>query len=428
MLETHIEKFIVSGCCEEVQRYRNNWSQSSIPDYDKNQWTYIVEIMIITIKSLVPCDSSYGSVIDYKRFNEEFKLWYYYRHGENNCLLGCLNNDEKAYWEYEDDSIFSRIVPIVFANENWMVTRDEVLKNILYTTGKISSIFEGLTLAKLLFILISNVQISYDDLISQIKEEIVCFSQKEFIQDYTGYFKFSPSTYKSNYNIEFERKRIELLNVLNGIGKCQEYNTLKQSLDILQEPEKNNISYDDLISQIKEEIVCFSQKEFIQDYTGYFKFSPSTYKSNYNIEFERKRIELLNVLNGIGKCQEYNTLKQSLDILQEPEKNNEQSSFFIAGLKGLKTSYETNPIKDEVFIKNLCSFLVKLRKGRISVESLQVEKYILPDVFQYKEGDVFFHTLLKKCQVIKIIKEADLDISFIRTKTGAHRFWKRIKN
>ncbi len=343
MLETHIEKFIVSGCCEEVQRYRNNWGQSSIPDYDKNQWTYIVEIMIITIKSLVPFDSSYGSVIDYKRFNEELKLWYYYRHGENNCLLGCLHNDEKAYWEYEDDSIFSRIVPVVCANENWIVSKGEVLKNIIYTTGKISSIFEGLTLAKLLFILISNFQISYDE----------------------------------------------------------------------------------LISQIKEEIVCFSQKEFIQDYTGYFKFSPSTYKSNYNIEFERKRIELLNVLNGIGKSQEYNTLKQSLDVLQDPEKNNEQSSFFIAGLKGLKSSCETNPIKDEEFIKNLCSFLVKLRKGRISVESLQVEKYILPDVFQYKEGDVFFHTLLKKCQVIKKIKEKDVVISVIRTKSGVYRFWKK---
>lgn len=340
MLENYIEKFIVSGCSEEVQNYKSISGENCILERDKNQWSYIVEIMIITIKSLIPSD--YGSVIDYERFNEELKLWYYYRHGGNNCLLGSLNSDERAYWEYEDDSIFSRIVPIVFANEDWIVARDEVLKNILYTTGIISSIFEGLSLAKLLSVLISNFQISYDDIISQIKEEIVCFSQKEFMQ--------------------------------------------------------HNINY--------------------------FKFSPNTYKGNYIVVFERKRIELLNVLNGIGKSQEYNTLKQSLDILQEPEKDNEQSSFLLAGLKGLMTSYETNHIKDEVFIKNLCSFLVKLRKGRIAAESLHVENYILPDVFQYNEGDIFFHSLLKKCQVIKKIKESNLVISYIRTKSGVYSFWK----
>lgn len=345
MLETNIENFIIHGCREEVKRYKSIFKQPNILNYDRNQWTYIVEIMIITIKSLVPCNSSYGSVIDYKRFNEELRLWYYYRHGDNRCLLGSLDNDEKAYWEEYDESICSRIAPIVFANEDWLVARYEVLKNILYTTGRISAIFESLALAKLLFVFIGNTSISHENLISQIKEEIICFSQKKFIDDHAENFRFSFSTYKGSYIVDFEKRRIELLNTLNEIDKSSNYNTLKQSLDMLKELEKDHIV----------------------------------------------------------------------------------PSFFPGGLRGLKSYYGNNNIKDEDFIKNLCSFLVKLRKGRISLESLHIEKYILPDIFQYEEGDLFFHTLFKKCQIIKKISEHDTVISFIRTKLGIYRFEKNIK-
>lgn len=344
MLETNIEKFIVCGCGEEVYRYKELFNSSNSLEYDRNQWTYIVEIMIITIKSLVPYESSHGSVIDYERFGEELKLWYYYRHGENNCLLGSLNNDEKAYWEYEDDSMLARITPIIFANEDWEVARSEILKSILYTSGKILSVFEGLALSKLLFILIANPSISYDDLTSKIKEEIICFSQKDFINEHSNNFRFSLDSYEGNYIIEFERRRIELLSTLNGANNGMRYRILKQSLNILEGQEDCGLS-----------------------------------------------------------------------------------SFFLGGLNGLKSNCEGVLLKDEDFIKNLCSFLEKLRKGRIAAESLKIDKYILPDVFQYKEGELFFHTLLKKCQVIRKINEPERIISFIRTKSGIYRFWKIIK-
>lgn len=346
MLETNIHKFIIGGCRDEVNRYNSIFNQPNRVDYDKNQWSYIVEILILTIKSLMPCEANHGTIIDYNRFSEELKLWYYYRHGENKSLVGIFGKDEKAYWEYEDDSLCSRIVPIILANEDWIIGRNEAIKNILFTTGKISSTLEGLAIAKLTYILISNPDICNDELLSQIKEEIVCFSQSDFI--------------------------------------------------------RNNAKN--------------------------FKFSTDTYKKNYSIEFERKRIELLNVLNGVCSCQEYNTLIQSLDILIEPNKEHKNSFFFLGGLKGLKTNSEENDIKDEIFIKNLCDFLLKLRKGRIAVESLKIEKYILTDVFKYKEGDIFFHTLLKKCQVIKKIRETNEVISFIRTKSGIYRFLKKNEN
>ncbi|SCG82656.1 hypothetical protein DW1_1060 [Proteiniborus sp. DW1] len=339
MLETNIEKFIICACSEEVRRYKESFYQPDELEHDKNQWTYIVELMIITIKSLIPDEVHHGSVIDYKRFNEELKLWYHYRHGDNISLLGSLYNDEKTYWDYEDDSIFSRITPIVFVNEDWIVAKKEVLKNILYSSGNIYSIFEGLALSKLFFLLINNISINYDELINQIKEEMICFSQKDFIRMHSKDFKFSLDTYKGNFVIDFERKRIEILNILNGVNLSSKYSILKQSLNVLREQGESGLP-----------------------------------------------------------------------------------TFFLGGLKGLKSVCNYTPIKDEEFIKSLCGFLVKLRKGRFSVESLKIDKYLLPDVFQYKEGDVFFHTLLKKCQVVKIINEPKRITSFIRTKTGIYRF------
>ncbi|MFA5524178.1 MAG: hypothetical protein WDA24_07455 [Tissierellales bacterium] len=339
MLETKIDRFILCACCEEVNRYRKDFNHHSSFEYNKNQWTYVVEIMIITIKSLVPDENKHGSVIDYKRFYEELKLWYSYRHGENNSLIGCLHNDKKTYWDNEDDSIFSRITPIIFANDDWEVARREVLKNILYTSGSITSILEGLALSRIFFVLISNSTISFDELISYVKEEIVCFSQKEFIDDHSRDIRFSLDTYEGNYSIEFERKRIELLNTLNGINIGSRYEILRESLNILGEKEGHTLP-----------------------------------------------------------------------------------GFFFGGLRGLRTDFEYTSVKDEDFIRNLCGFLAKLRKGRITAESLLVDKYVLPDIFQYKEGELFFHSLLKKCQVIKKITEQYKIISFVRTKSGTYRF------
>lgn len=345
MLEANIEKFIVNGCKEEVRIYANTNSRSNTTGYAKDQWTYMVEIMIITIKCLIPRDASHGSVIDYDRFNEELNLWYYYRHGDNQSLLASILKKEAHYWEYCDDSIYSRIPPIVFANEDWKLVKNQVLKNILYTTGRISSLIEGLVLAKLLSVLVSTPNIKVDDLINEMKEEIMCFSQKEFIENFTEYFKHPLNKYKGNYTIDFERKRIEVLNVLNRIYDKTEYKILKAALSFL----------------------CESKSE------GY------------------------------------------------------DSNFFISGLIGLRSNIsDSTSIKDEEFIRNLCGFLVKLRKGRITGESLYIDKYVLPDIFQYKEGDVFFHSLLKKSQVIRRINDGNSIICFIRTRSGIYRFVKHL--
>lgn len=342
MLETNIEKFIIGGCTKDVEKYREYIRQTGRIDYNGSQWTYVVELMIITIKSLIPWTTNYGNVIDYKRFNEELKLWYYYRHGDNDSLLGYFNRDSKLYWEYEDNSIYSRIVPIVFANDDWTIARNEVIKNILYTTGKITSVLEGLTLAKILFILIKDEQISYENLINKVKKEIVCFSQKSFINDFAQYFQFKTSTYFKNYSIDFERMRIKLLNTLNRIDENEEYKTLLNAL----------------------KIIC------------------------------------------------------------EPVSNYEYSNFYLEGLKALRNKSELTDIKDLDFIKKLCAFLVKLRKGRIPIESLQITEYELPDIFQFSEGDIFFHSLLNKCQVIKKVRKKDMYISYIKTKSGIYTFRK----
>jgi hypothetical protein len=329
MTEDKIKTFIMNGC------------------YGENQWSYIVEMLVITSKSLMPSDVAIGNNIDYKRFSEELKLWKYYRHGDNNSLLNIIKNfNEKYYWELEDDSIYSRIVPIVIVNSQWEKAREEVIKNVLYTTGSIENLIESVLLSKILYTLVRiSKEIEFGKIVSELKEEIIHLSQKEIIERYWEFYRADISTCPYNYIIEFERLRIDLLNILNEASTGSRFKVFSMALDI--------IKYKDL-----------------------------------SIE---------NIYNN----------------------------FWLNGLVGIINKQRKELIfENKGFIENLCTYLYKLRKGRINPESIRIEKYILPDIFRYREGEEFFHSLLNKSKVVKKVENDQYIISYIRTKSYTYRFKK----
>ena len=74
--------------------------------------TYISQLAVITIKSLLPMKDEEGIRIDYRRFTEEYKLWLNYRNGDNSSLLNTQGRViHEIYWGQIDDSIISRIIP-----------------------------------------------------------------------------------------------------------------------------------------------------------------------------------------------------------------------------------------------------------------------------------------------------------------------------
>lgn len=350
MLEKMIKTFIVHGCHGDTLKYQEYvHSRSKLVDEDqiKGQWSYITELMIITTKALVPSKVLVGTVIDYKRFQKELQLWYYYRHGSNNLVLNSSKEVvSDIYWTDEDESICARIFPIVAANTSWEIIKDEVIKNLLFTSGNIANVLETVILSKLLFLKINGIKV-FEEIISDLKDEIIGFSQKEFLQNYENYLKLSLDTYPGNYPITFERKKIILLNILNGISIDSDFETFRNTLKVLQGSRDNEIGFNNFWSM---------------------------------------------GLNGI--------------------------------MEGKEIDYD---FKDSRFIESLGGYLFKLNKGRISPESLEVSNYELPYIFSFSIGDEFDHSLLNRCRVIKKEEDSNFIVSYIQTKTGVYRFFKRVK-
>ena len=305
-------------------------------DYTKNNtYTYLSQLGVVTIKSLMPMKDEVGVRIDYKRFMEEFQLWLGYRIKDNPSLLNIQGRVEPSvYWMEEDDSILSRVIPIVLANQNYEVIEEEVIKSILFTTGNLKSLFEWVSIGYLLYKIISDK--SKKDLLDKLKEIIIGFSQVDYMAKYEKYYKVDIKEYKGNLSVDFEREKIYLLNMLNGIGNNRSPN-LVDIMNVLEKEESKTI-----IGEI-------------------------VYKSIYNSDTE------------------YSLPK-----------------FYI----------------------NLGDYIINLRKSRIDPEQLKIEKYILPDIFQYKEGEMFFHSLLKETKVIKKEVKNNVLTSLVQTRTGMYLFRK----
>ena len=217
-------------CDGRISKFLLNVENSISKEIDKK---YITETTIITIKSLLPSEDEVATRIDYDRYKKEMKLWYYYRNGDNEVLLNALDKPrEDIYFQGIDDSVFIRISPIVLSNNNWNVIKEEVLKNILYTTGNIATLLEGLLLSKILYLTYNK----RENILVEIKDEIINLSQTNFLESYKDNFRININEYPGNYHVDFEKNRIEIINVLNGI-ESKHFKTLYESLKVIN----NNI-------------------------------------------------------------------------------------------------------------------------------------------------------------------------------------------
>lgn len=301
-------------------------------DYsEEKRYSYISQLAIITTKSLIPMIDEEGVRIDYTRFLEEFKLWLSYRIGENSSLLNAQGRvAPNLYWNDKDDSIISRVIPLVLANQRYEIIEEETIKNVLFTTGNLITLFETISIAYLLYL----VLLDEDNVIDKLKENIIGFSQTDYMNKYKKYYRIEIENYPGNFKVEFEREKIHQLNFLNGI---------------------NNNRYSNL-----DDIVKVLDKE-----------DPKTF---------------------IGKV--------LYGFLYDSNKECNLPRFYIS----------------------LGEYLISLRKSRIDPDKLKIKEYILPDVFSFNEGEVFFHSLLRESKVIKKEVKDYILTSLIQTKTGMYLF------
>ena len=330
-----IENFVLNASYGDVLNYKKQNKKAIVESYEVNQWSYIVEIMLITIKSLKPSQDKDGNIIDYVRFKRELELWKYYRHGMNKNLLYSMDKDRyECYFNEIDESIYARMGIITLANQNWNIIKDEVIKNILFSMGSLEAIIESLLLAKILFLKLQNKNIEYEDLLIDIKQEAINFSPLEVNLD------------DKNSKIEFERLRVSLITKLNGVNIDNRFPILMNCLKIME--------------------------------------------------------------SGVSEAVE------STD------------NFFVVGLIGMINGEVTSrDIKDIEFLISLSAYLVKLRKGRITLESFKAEDYKDEDIFSYNEEDQFIHPLLNLSQVIYKECRQGFKIVYLKTRTGIYRFVKK---
>lgn len=303
-----------------------------IEDISKNNNPSLIsQLSIITIKSLFPSKDIIGNHIDKRRFKEELTLWKNYRVGENASLISILDDpSHEIYYEKSDYSLYSRVIPIVIANKSYEVIECEVIKNILFTTGNIASLFENIILAKMVYLILEK----NEDIIPSLKEYIIKFSQSDFLEKYKEQFRFSLDEYPGIYKIDFERERISILNLING-SDFKGYPILHDIIGVLQGK------------------------------------SPSTIMGS-----------------AFEKC----IMKQS------------------------------NYSQIDRFYINMNNYLLKLRKSRIDPEALIIDEYILPDIFDFNENEIFFHSLLNKSKVIKKEVRDKTLTSLVETKSGLYLF------
>lgn len=297
------------------------------------EFSHISQLTVIAIKSLMPMIDEQGIRIDYTRFSEELRLWVNYRNGDNSSLLNIQGRvNPHIYWNEKDDSTISRIMPLVLVNQDYKAIEDEIIKNTLFSTGNLQTLFESITLGYLLYLIINNEE----DIIGKLKENIIGFSQVEFIDKYEKYYKLDIKDYIGNFKVEFEKEKIQLLNTLNGI-KNNRFIYLEDCINVLDKAESTTFL---------GSILC----EFL---------------NNPNIDFDLPK-------------------------------------FYI----------------------NLGDYVVKLRKSRVDPDQLKIKEYILPDIFSFEEGEVFFHSLLKESKVIKKEVRDNHLISLVQTRTGMYLFKK----
>lgn len=274
-------------------------------DIKKNNGpSHITDIIVLTIKSLVPSEEAVRVDIDYTRYGEEIKLWQHYRHGENPSLMNILDEiDSNIYWNGKDDTLYYRLLPIILSNTDLDAVKQEVIKNILFTTGNIEVLIEGLLLSKLVYNLIQGK----GNILNELKEEVINFSQIEFLEKYREFFRIPLEEYNGKYPIEFEQCKIYALNILNQ-SFAQRFMTLKDCLKILLNKGKAS--------------TCFGKSiEFHVDINNHNEFKLDSYYYElgnyiYNLRSGRINPKLLKIqeyhLPDIFKFQEGEVFYHSL--------------------------------------------------------------------------------------------------------------------
>ena len=174
--------------------------------------TIFSQLALITIKSLMPNKVEKANRVDYSRFGKELELLKYYKVENENNKLKDIN--EQEYSNNKDKTVYARILPIIVANKDYEVIEEEVVKNILYTSGDVETLLETLVASKFLSMIVEE----NNNLLDDLRQYIINLSQVEFLDKYGEYYLHGNPEEDPKYKIKFEKSKIDMISILHGKG------------------------------------------------------------------------------------------------------------------------------------------------------------------------------------------------------------------
>lgn len=347
--------------------------------------TYLYEMFMMTLRSIYPDVESDSNEVNYERFSEEIKLWRYYRRGGNEALNELVLRGKKT--DLFEESSFARVIPIFLANQELDKAIKVAFKNIFYTTENIDCIFSAISFGVLLSNKLNGL--SMTESFDVLKESVISFRTVEFLKD----------TNKANdniYLIKIESKKIEIIQTIDRfVSKYLELVSLKdEQIEQIQEiqesegsgqPEKPEQSRSFAEESVEDSEVIADSKESATENTDF-----SNYESIV-VEF----------ISSISKSE-----TQSIGRIIKPFLN------------------ESIEIENN-YLRNIGSYVYRIRKGRVSAESLKFKKSEDVSVFTLKEGDKFVNSVLGESVLEKITVENGFELRYVRSKSGKYRFFRK---
>lgn len=327
----------------------------------KGQYSYVTELMLITIKSFLDSAKNFKNAIDYPRYFEELKLWIHYRHGNPSNVLEKLGNKnfyrDKFYWDDVRGQGISRILPIAMVNKNYHGAEKETYKNLIYLNRHPRIILTGLILLRTVHLVLERDVSEKEELIQGLKEYLIHLQLNQLNHGITG-------DLTGKYKIQFEKEKIDYL----------------MTLDLLVNDKEIIMSNWD----------CKGVLVYVLDI--FFKLE------------QREEIFLNNIPNE--------DIKEVLAI-----------AYGLWGLMNREDFGIKNLLKEEEFIRDMGKYLFKLRNFQINRTPYEKKEDTI-NLFHLQKSNIIKHNILGVTKVNDRIETLWHIQLLLETRSGIYTFVK----
>lgn len=179
-------------------------------------------------------------------------------------------------------------------------------------------------------------------------------------------------------------------------------------------------NFDEMFSELKEILIEINTSELLK----------TVNKENdklYIINFERNRIELLQKMDRVNSAFDNEEESEYLKFLKEIYRFLSEESGEDRGLSKICGFISDDADLDSGYLRSIGNYLGRLRKGRISPESLKFEKKDDASVYSLREGERFRNSVLGDSVLKKIEEKDGFELRYVVSKSGKYRFFRKLR-